>query len=90
MDLITAFMTTGELPANKAEAWRIKYKSIKYHIVNGILYRRGYMLPSLRYVYLSLVSRLLYEIHEGTCSSHVRGRALSRRALLQEIGRAHV
>ena len=63
MDPIIAFLTTGELSTDKAEARRIKYKAVKYHLIDGILYRMGYTLPYLQFVHPSLVSYPLYEIH---------------------------
>ena len=63
---ITAFLGIRELPIDKAEARHIKYKVAKYHLVDGILYRRGCTLPYLRCIHSSQVSNLLYEIHEGT------------------------
>ena len=54
-----------------------------YHIIDGVVYKRGYKLPYLRCVHPAQVKGILQEFHEGFCGSHVGGRALSRRALLQ-------
>ena len=46
MDPITTFWSTGELPTDKAEVRCIKYKALKYHLIDGIRYRRGYSFPT--------------------------------------------
>ena len=51
MDPITAFLSTWELPIDEVEERRIKYKVEKYHLVNDVLYKRGYDLPYLRCVH---------------------------------------
>ena len=83
MDLILAYLTTGSLPIEKVEARRIRYRSARYHVIDGALYKRGYTLPYLRCVHHTQIGTILSEIHEGICGSHIGGRALSIRALLQ-------
>ena len=36
MDPIIAFLSTRELPVDKVETRRVKYKAAKYHLVGGI------------------------------------------------------
>ena len=59
MDPIQRYLTTGSLLTDKPDARRIRYRSAKYHIVNGILYKRGYTLPYLRCIYLTQVKGIL-------------------------------
>ena len=83
MDQIVAFLSTRELPSDKAEGRQIKYKVAKYHLMNDLFYRRGYTISYLRCIHPFQVSNLLYKFHNGTCGNHIKGRALSRKALLQ-------
>ena len=83
MDLVTSFLSTGALLADKAQARRIRHKAVKNHLIDRILCKRGYTLPYLRCVHPSQVNNLLYKIHKGTCGSHVGGWAQFRRALFQ-------
>ena len=83
MDLIISYLASGILPTERSEARRVQYRAAKYHLMDGVLYRRGYALPYRKCVHPTQVKAILQEIHEGVCSSHIRGRALSRRALLQ-------
>ncbi|CAL8137243.1 unnamed protein product [Prunus armeniaca] len=48
MDLITQFLHNQTLPADPAEARRVRYRSARYLIINGALYKRGFSLPHLR------------------------------------------
>ena len=47
MDPITTFLSIGDLRTDNAEASSIMYKAVKYHLINEILFRRGYTLPYL-------------------------------------------
>ena len=73
MDPITTSLTTRELPFDKVKARRIRYKVVKYHIVEGVIYKKEYTLSYLRSVYISPVNHLFYEIYEGTYYSHIGG-----------------
>ena len=44
MDPIQMYLTTGSLPTDKSNARCIRYRSKKYRIINGILYKRRYTL----------------------------------------------
>ena len=83
MDPIMMYLATGTLPIEKNESRRVKFRAARYHIINGVLYKHGYRLQYLRCVHQTQVQEILQEIHEGICGSHIGGRALSRRALLQ-------
>ena len=39
MDPIVAYFTSGRLPSEKVEARRIRYRSSRYHIIDGTLYK---------------------------------------------------
>ncbi|XP_034208074.1 uncharacterized protein LOC117621615 [Prunus dulcis] len=48
MDPILQFLQNQTLPANSAEARRVRHRSARYLIINGSLYKRGFSLPYLR------------------------------------------
>ncbi|XP_076922942.1 uncharacterized protein LOC143584902 [Bidens hawaiensis] len=50
MTPIKVYLSSGALPAGKAEAWKIKHKALNYQLSNGILYRRSFLGPLLRCV----------------------------------------
>ncbi|RDX87102.1 hypothetical protein CR513_31467, partial [Mucuna pruriens] len=49
----------------------------KYILVVGQLYKRGFSFPLLQGLGESEAERVLKEIHEGGCGSHIGGRALT-------------
>ena len=55
MDPIVAYLTTGALPAEKNESRRVRFRAARYHVIDGVLYKRGYRLPYLRCVHLAQV-----------------------------------
>ena len=46
IDPIIGYLTMGSLLIEKFEARCIKYQLAKYNIINGVLYERGYTLPT--------------------------------------------
>ncbi|XP_034212942.1 uncharacterized protein LOC117625504 [Prunus dulcis] len=67
MDPILQFLQNQTLPANPAEARRVRHRSARYLIINGSLYKRGFSLPYLRCLTPEEGHYVLREIHEGIC-----------------------
>ncbi|XP_076923952.1 uncharacterized protein LOC143586251 [Bidens hawaiensis] len=74
MSPIIAYLSSGALPAGKAEARKIKHKTLNYQLTDGILYRRSFLGPLLRCVDAEDANYLIREIHEGICGLHARPR----------------
>ncbi|XP_076916638.1 uncharacterized protein LOC143576435 [Bidens hawaiensis] len=70
MSSIIAYLSSGALPAGKAEARKIKHKALNYQLTDGILYRRSFLGPLLRCVDAEDANYLIREIHEGICGLH--------------------
>ena len=47
MDPILIYLTTGNLPTEKNKAKRVRFQLARYHVINGVLYKRGYTRPYL-------------------------------------------
>ncbi|XP_076922180.1 uncharacterized protein LOC143583880 [Bidens hawaiensis] len=71
MTPIKAYLSSGALPAGKAEARKIEHKALNYQLADGILYRRSFLGPLLRCVDAEYANYLIREIHEGICGLHV-------------------
>ena len=71
------YLADRMLPAKPAEAKIIKKNSGKYTLVDGKLFRHGYTHPILTCISGDQCTRIMAELHEGICESHVGGRALS-------------
>lgn len=50
MDSIREYIIDKKLPKEKEEARKIKSRSSRYFMIDGVLYRRGFKLPYLLYV----------------------------------------
>ncbi|XP_076905911.1 uncharacterized protein LOC143561821 [Bidens hawaiensis] len=70
MTPIKAYLSSGALPAGKAEARKIKNKALNYQLTDGNLYRRSFLGPLLRCVDAEDANYLIQEIHEGICGLH--------------------
>ncbi|XP_076931270.1 uncharacterized protein LOC143596357 [Bidens hawaiensis] len=70
MTPIKAYLSSGVLPAEKAEARKIKHKALNYQLNDGVLYRRSFLGPLLRCVDAEDLNYLIREIHEGICGLH--------------------
>ena len=69
------------LPLDPTEAKRVKKSSSKFTLIDGDLFRFGFTHPVLVCVHGEQCTRIMSELHEGVCGSHVGGRALASRVL---------
>ena len=83
MDLVIAYLKTGELPEGKIEARVLRLKAVSYILYDDKLYRRGYSMPLLKCVPHSEVEYIMREIHEGICGNHAKGQSLAFKTLRQ-------
>ncbi|KAI5312965.1 hypothetical protein L3X38_042139 [Prunus dulcis] len=83
MDPILQFLQNQTLPANPAEARRVRHRSARYLMINGSLYKRGFSLPYLRCLTPEEGHYVLREIHEGICGNHSGARSLAHKAIRQ-------
>ncbi|XP_076901247.1 uncharacterized protein LOC143555614 [Bidens hawaiensis] len=70
MTPIKAYLSSGVLPAEIAEARKIKHKALNYLLSDGVLYRRSFLGPLMRCVDTEDANYLIREIHEGICGLH--------------------
>ena len=83
MDPLIRYIREGVLPDSKLERRKLRYRAAKFLIVGDVLYRKGFLLPLLRFVHPTEVPHVLREVHEGSCSSQIGGRPLDKRILTQ-------
>ncbi|GMN42948.1 hypothetical protein TIFTF001_012149 [Ficus carica] len=75
MDPIVRYLTESQLPENRGEARWIKNTSVRYMLIDGKLYRRGYSTPYQRCVGPAEADYLMKEIHSGVCGNHSVGKS---------------
>ncbi|GAA0172028.1 hypothetical protein LIER_25936 [Lithospermum erythrorhizon] len=76
-DPINKYLTEGILPSDSIEAKKVRSRSFKYQIYQGELYRKSWDGPLLTCMSIEDVPRLLAEIREGWCGSHIGARSLA-------------
>ncbi|XP_068503704.1 uncharacterized protein [Phaseolus vulgaris] len=75
------YIADGLLPMDSAEARKVKRNSSKFTLIDGELYRFGFTHPLLVCVHGERCTRIMTELHEGICGSHIGGRALATRTI---------
>ncbi|KAL5571186.1 hypothetical protein UlMin_020783 [Ulmus minor] len=83
MDPIISFLRDGTLPADKFEARRLRFRSARYFLDKGKLYKKGFSSPSLLCLDEDRGKFTLEEVHAGVCGNHSSGRTLAHRILRQ-------
>ncbi|XP_075107025.1 uncharacterized protein LOC142180007 [Nicotiana tabacum] len=80
---IKEYLEKGEYPRNAKHTQKRTLRRLANHFFQsrGILYRRTPDLGLLRYVDAKEASRLLEEIHVGTCRPHMNGFVLAKKIL---------
>ena len=75
------YLADGILPLESVEAKKIKRNSAKYTLVDEELFRHGFSHPILVCVNGDQCTRIMEDLHEGICGSHVGGRSLASKAV---------
>jgi len=75
------YLADGALPVDSTEARKIKKSSSKFTLIDGELYRFGFTHPLLVCVHGEKCTRIMAELHEGICGSHIGGRSLATRTI---------
>ena len=81
MDPICAYPTDGTFPSYSKEADKVKKMSNWFILYEGILYKISFARPLLRCVTPEDGKKILEELHEGVCNTHVEGRDLAVTAI---------
>ncbi|XP_057463265.1 uncharacterized protein LOC130753291 [Actinidia eriantha] len=83
MDDIFAYLQYGTLPQDRLQARRIQYRSARFCILSGVLYKRSFLGPLLRCLRPEEGKYVIKEIHEGICENHSGARSLAKKAIRQ-------
>ena len=75
------YLVDGILPLEPTETRKIKKNFAKYTLIDGELYRHGFTHPILVCVSGDQCARIMAEVHEGICGSHIGGRCLASKAI---------
>jgi len=75
------YRADGILLLEPTEARKIKKNLTKYTLIDGELFRHEFTHPILVCVSGEQCARIMAELHEGICGSHISGRSLASKAI---------
>ncbi|XP_022041730.2 uncharacterized protein LOC110944376 [Helianthus annuus] len=81
MTPIAKFLRDGTLPEGDLAARKVRVKALQYELVDGELYRRSYLGPSLKCIDIEEAKYVIREIHEGICEMHSGPRTVVAKAM---------
>ena len=70
MDPIRAHLETWWLPMDRMEARKISIKALRYVLIDGVLYKKSFLVPYLKCLRPPGAEKTLREVHEGICGQH--------------------
>ncbi len=76
MTPITKYLEEGTLPTDVVEARKLKVRSTRFVLIQGILYKRGFSLSYLCCLDKPEAEYVIKEVHEGICGNHSGARSL--------------
>ena len=79
MTPIVGYLKEGKLPQGRDEAHKLRIKSVKYILMDNVLYKRGFSQPYLRCLAPDEANYVLREVHEGACGNHSGARSLAHK-----------
>ena len=77
------WLLNGTLPSDPNEASKLRFRSAKFVLLRGTLYKRGFSAPLLKCVGKEYADYVLREVHEGICGNHIGARTLAGKTLMQ-------
>ncbi|XP_074327949.1 uncharacterized protein LOC141665863 [Apium graveolens] len=67
IDPIKAHLQTGWLPNDVMEVKKLSLQALRYSLIDGILYKRSFVVPYLRCLRSDEAQLALKEVHKGIC-----------------------
>uniref|UniRef100_A0A2N9GP39 Uncharacterized protein n=1 Tax=Fagus sylvatica TaxID=28930 RepID=A0A2N9GP39_FAGSY len=76
MTPIVNYLEDETLPSDPVEARKLKVRSTRFVLIQGVLYKRGFSFPYLRCLDKAESDYVMREVHEGICGNHSGARSL--------------
>ena len=81
MTPIVGYLKEGKLLQGRDEARKLRIKSVKYILMDEVLYKRGFSKPYLRCLALNEANYVLREVHKRACGNHSGARSLVHKVI---------
>ena len=73
MDPIRLYITTRELPDDRRRAYKVQVQSVRFSLVDRMLYKRSLGGPYLKCLTPKQGRYVLAKLHKGICKNHLGG-----------------
>nr|GFA03428.1 reverse transcriptase domain-containing protein [Tanacetum cinerariifolium]GFA07084.1 reverse transcriptase domain-containing protein [Tanacetum cinerariifolium] len=90
MTPVMEYLKDGTIPDNRKEESKLHIKTRQYELLEGVLCRRSFLKPWIRYVGPLQADYVIREIHEGLCSMHAGPRSVVAKAMRMPTYRTSV
>ena len=81
ISLISSYLTSGTLPEDRREVVKVKARTARYTLLNGVLYRRSFSGPYQRSMSPDEEKHIIEQIHDGIYGTHIGGHTLRHRIM---------
>ena len=71
-----SYLKDGVLLEDKEEARKLKVRSMKFFLMDEVLYKRGFSQPYLRCLNLDKSLYVLRDVYEVACGNHLGAKSL--------------
>jgi len=78
---ISRYIANRELPSDPHERTRLKRRACSFTLVEGILYKRGFITPLIKFLGPNETQEVLANVHDGICGQHLGAKALAKKVL---------
>jgi len=78
---ITRYLTSRELPYDPHERTKLKQRACSFTLVEGIIYKRGFITPLIKCLGPNETQEVLADVHDGICRQHLGAKALVKKVL---------
>ena len=81
MTPIISYLKDRKLTEGRDKARKLRVKSIRYILMDEVLYKRGFSQPYLRCLAPDQTNYVLREVHEGSCGNHSGAKSLVHKVI---------
>ena len=82
---ITRYIRSGEFPSDPSEKTKLKRRACSFTLVEGTLYKRGFITPLIKCLGPDQTQEVLADVHDSICDNTLVPRLSPRRSYEQDI-----
>ena len=82
---IARYIHSGELPSYPSERTKLKLMVCSFTLVEGTLYKRGFITPLIKCLGPDQTQEVLVDVHDGICGQHLSAKARAKKCYEQDI-----